>query len=61
LAEIDARVAERVRSGPAFDAPRNLSPLPVLGVPRWFRDNAFEAFYDDAAYFRSGRRARPPR
>jgi hypothetical protein len=32
----------------------------VLGVPGWFRDNAFEAFYDDAAYFRSGRRA-PPR
>jgi hypothetical protein len=61
LAEIDARVAEPVRSGPAFAAPRNLSPLPVLGVPGWFRDNAGEAFYDDAAYFRSGRRAHPPR
>jgi Protein of unknown function (DUF3025) len=61
LAQIDARVAERVRSGPAFDSPRNLSPLPVLGVPGWFRGNALEAFYDDAAYFRSGRRARPPR
>jgi Protein of unknown function (DUF3025) len=59
--EIDGRVAELLRSGPAFDAAQNLSPLPVLGVPGWYPENACEAFYDDAAYFRGGRRPRAPR
>jgi len=35
---------------------RELSPLPVLGVPGWWPDNERESFYDDADYFRSGRR-----
>jgi hypothetical protein len=55
--EIDNRAAELVRSGPIFSAPRNLSPLPVLGLPGWFSENACEPFYDNAAYFRPGRRA----
>ncbi|MBN3821090.1 DUF3025 domain-containing protein, partial [Paraburkholderia sp. Se-20369] len=38
---------------------RDLSPLPVLGVPGWCAENAEPAFYDDPAVFRSGRRARP--
>jgi hypothetical protein len=59
LEEIDARVTELVRSGPAFEAPRTLSPLPVLGVPGWFAASACETFYDDAAYFRPARSARP--
>jgi hypothetical protein len=36
--------------------PRALAPLPVLGVPGWWPDNANEAFYDNLAYFRGGRR-----
>ena len=60
LAEVDGLAAQLVRTAPAFDSPRNLSPLPLLGVPGWSRESALEAFYDDAAYFRSGRRARPP-
>ncbi|WII95093.1 DUF3025 domain-containing protein [Moraxella haemolytica] len=35
--------------------PRDLSPLPILGVPHfWDNDNA--SFYDDAFVFRDGRR-----
>jgi hypothetical protein len=56
LADVDTRAAELVRSGPVFSAPRNLAPLPVLGVPGWFPENACEQFYDNAAYFRPGRR-----
>jgi hypothetical protein len=61
LAEVDGLAAQLVRMAPAFDSPRNLSPLPLLGVPGWSRESALEAFYDDAAYFRSGRRAQLPR
>jgi hypothetical protein len=38
-------------------APRALAPLPLLGVPGWWAENAEEAFYDNVAYFRTGRRA----
>lgn len=37
--------------------PRDLSPLPVLGVPGWFDANCQVDFYDNSAYFRP-RRAR---
>jgi hypothetical protein len=30
-----------------------MPPMPVLGVPGWHPDSAREAFYDDAAHFRS--------
>ncbi len=59
LMELDRQAAQCIRTGPAFDAPRMLAPLPVLGIPGWSRESAFEAFYDDAGYFRPGRRVRP--
>ena len=36
--------------------PRKLSPLPILGVPYFWADNAHPNFYDDSQVFRSGRR-----
>jgi hypothetical protein len=36
---------------------RELSPLPLLGVPGWSADNKNAAFYDNTSYFRPGRRA----
>jgi len=36
---------------------RDLSPVPLLGVPGWAADNDCEAYYDNTAYFRPGRRA----
>ncbi|MBC7944437.1 MAG: DUF3025 domain-containing protein [Burkholderiales bacterium] len=37
---------------------RAFSPLPLLGVPGWAEENAHECYYDNGAYFRSGRRTR---
>ena len=36
--------------------PRQLAPLPILGVPHFWSDNADRSFYSDAYVFRSGRR-----
>jgi hypothetical protein len=55
LESIDALAAEAVRS---MTTPQALSPLPLLGVPGWWRDNEDPAFYDNAWYFREGRRSR---
>ena len=56
-AHVDARVADALATRALTS--RDLSPLPVLGVPGWCAENADPAFYDDPAVFRSGRRARP--
>ncbi|MDE4455248.1 DUF3025 domain-containing protein [Psychrobacter sp. DAB_AL62B] len=36
--------------------PRKLSPLPILGVPHFWAENADPSFYEDNQVFRSGRR-----
>jgi hypothetical protein len=36
-------------------APRDLAPLPVLGVPGWWPANGEATFYDNREYFRPGR------
>jgi hypothetical protein len=54
IARVDALAAAHVAEGLA--APRDLAPLPVLGVPGWWEANEEEAFYDDTKYFRPGRR-----
>ncbi|WP_201591915.1 DUF3025 domain-containing protein [Psychrobacter pulmonis] len=38
-------------------SPRKLSPLPILGVPYYWAENANSSFYDDSHVFRSGRRS----
>lgn len=35
---------------------RNLAPLPLLGIPGWDARNIDSTFYDNANYFRPGRR-----
>ena len=55
LESIDALAAVAVRS---MTSPQALSPLPLLGFPGWWRDNEDPAFYDNAAYFRAGRKNR---
>lgn len=37
------------------ESARDLSPVPLLGVPGWSADNCNESYYDNTAYFRSGR------
>lgn len=48
---LDAALAQACR-GEALTLPSRLFPLPVLGVPGWWPDNADPAFYDDARVFR---------
>ena len=40
---------------PSRLAAKPFSPLPVLGVPGWWPENADPAFYDDGAVFRPAR------
>jgi hypothetical protein len=55
VAEADRRLALRLwDAAPASG--RDLSPVPVLGVPGWWADNESAAFYDNVEYFRPGRR-----
>jgi len=56
IEDIDALVAEGIGG---LASPQALAPVPVLGVPGWFADNAAEAFYDNERYFRPGRMKRP--
>ncbi len=55
LAMVDAAVAHRLAQGWPV-SPRELSPLPVQGIPGWAPENETASFYDDARIFRSGRR-----
>ena len=58
ICHLDQRVADymdTLLSQPDV-TPRKLSPLPILGVPHFWADNANPNFYDDNQVFRSGRR-----
>ena len=55
-AELDRLLSLHIQDREYFRHGRELSPLPVLGVPGWWSGNEREEFYDDAAYFRPGRR-----
>lgn len=35
-----------------LESPRDLNPLPVMGIPAWFDVNESEGFYEDEAVFR---------
>lgn len=54
LSAVDAALAASVQA--RYDAdqlnPQALLPLPVLGIPNWWADNADAAFYDNAHIFR---------
>jgi hypothetical protein len=55
LAGADSRAARWFSAEDALLSTRNLTPLPVLGVPGW-ADNETSGFYDDAEVFRPGYR-----
>ena len=52
LAWADAWLAERVGAGEVLSAPRDLSALPLLGIPEVVRENAVRDFYLDTDQFR---------
>jgi Protein of unknown function (DUF3025) len=56
MRRLDTALATLIADARSLQTPRDLAPLPILGVPGWTPDNAHESFYDNAAYFRPGRR-----
>lgn len=58
MAIIDTLLANNMHDLLSQEAvtPRQLSPLPILGVPYFCADNTHSEFYDDSRVFRSGRR-----
>ena len=55
LPALDARLAARISDAARFAATRELTPVPILGVPGWCEDNAREQYYDNLDYFRPAR------
>jgi hypothetical protein len=55
VADADADVLAARAVEECLMSPRDLAPLPLLGVPGWWRDNQAAAFYDNTDYFRPGR------
>ena len=54
---LDSLLAARLSMPEQCRNTRDLSPVPLLGVPGWDADNDRAAYYDNTAYFRSGRHA----
>jgi DUF3025 family protein len=57
IKELDRVVAQQLLDPRRLQSTRDLAPLPILGVPGWCVENDNAAYYDDATYFRAGRRA----
>jgi hypothetical protein len=56
LAHLDNLLADYLAAPEHCRSTRDLSPVPLLGVPGWVADNCSAAYYDNTAYFRLGRR-----
>lgn len=55
LAHLDMLLADYLADPAHCRSTRELSPVPLLGVPGWSADNDCEAYYDNTDYFRPGR------
>ena len=56
LAHLDSLLANHLAAPGQCRSTRDLSPVPLLGVPGWAAENEEAAYYDNTAYFRPGRR-----
>jgi hypothetical protein len=56
LIQLDSMLAEYLAIPAHCRSTRELSPLPLLGIPGWTADNDCAAYYENTAYFRPGRR-----
>ncbi|HEY0664825.1 MAG TPA: DUF3025 domain-containing protein [Gallionella sp.] len=61
LAYLDGQLAGHLAGAENCRNTRDLSPVPLLGVPGWAAENESEAYYDNTGYFRPGRRAQRSR
>ena len=55
---LDTRLAALLADDNWLISPRQLWPLPLLGIPGWWPANENPAFYDNTDYFRPSRRAK---
>ena len=56
LAHLDNLLADYLATPEHCRSTRELAPLPLLGIPGWAAENESSEYYDNTAYFRSGRR-----
>jgi Protein of unknown function (DUF3025) len=56
LMHLDNLLADYLAAPEHCRSSRDLSPVPLLGVPGWAADNDYAAYYDNTEYFRPGRR-----
>jgi len=56
LAHVDGLLADQLAQPGNFCSTRDLLPVPLLGIPGWAADTNNATYYDNAAYFRPGRR-----
>jgi hypothetical protein len=56
LAHLDSLLADYLSNPEHCRSTRDLSPVPLLGVPGWVADNESGKYYDNTSYFRPGRR-----
>jgi len=54
-AHLDEKIAEYLADPEHCRSTRELSPVPLLGVPGWAADNTSESYYANTGYFRPGR------
>jgi hypothetical protein len=55
LAHLDEQLAAYLSNVENARNTRELSPVPLLGIPGWSADNEVATYYDNTDYFRSGR------
>lgn len=58
LAHLDELLAAYLSAAERCRSTRELTPVPLLGVPGWAAENEDAAFYDNTHYFRPGRYGR---
>jgi len=58
LAHLDDLLAQYLYAPQHCRSTRELTPVPLLGVPGWSAENDDAAYYDDTRYFRKGRNDR---
>ncbi|ADE11670.1 putative transmembrane protein [Sideroxydans lithotrophicus ES-1] len=58
LKYLDVLVSDYLSSPEHCNSTRELTPVPLLGVPGWAAENENAAYYDNTDYFRTGRHGR---
>jgi hypothetical protein len=56
LEHLDKLLAEYLNAPEHCRSTRELTPVPLLGIPGWAAENNSAAYYDNSDYFRPGRR-----